>query len=627
MTAQSTETDPWTALLSKRLIFISGKGGVGKSVTAAAAASFLASKGHRTLLISSDGRGDAAALFGFDDPGYTETSFKENLSGLTASFDHLLEDFIHSSIPIWPVANRILDSATFRYFTRATPGLPDLLLLGKIRHIFQRRMRATGRYDSIVVDCPATGHAISMLALPRTILKTVPGGPVRKLGSELDHFLSDPAQSALVVVCEPSEFAAREAEELSELALKKSGLKTALLVVNRLGRSGSRETLPRLELPAIRIPEIPFEYLSPVPGPHGHELAFFRQFEQHVSASSRSASLRPASSRKPFPKDTWDLIPLLRSSRLLVLLGPGGVGKTTISAAAALAAARMGRSVMVLTVDPAKRLAQALGIDSTQEPVTVNRPDIKAPGRLMALQIDARAVFDRLLKRIASPEAVARIQTNRLYDGLVDSLPGVLEYMGVEALYEHSQNPELDLLVLDTPPAARGIDFLEAPRRMVELLSNDALRWFLKDDSVLGRALSGAARGTSAVLRVADKLLGLGFLADMADFFRVFDGLYSGFRERSLVIQSELERADFALVSSLDHSALRTAASLAETMRSHNRSLGLFLNRVPPRGAGLGQLAPVMAELPFRVIHELQSEVEDIPATLADILEGTPRTK
>ncbi|HYN41627.1 MAG TPA: ArsA-related P-loop ATPase, partial [Thermoanaerobaculia bacterium] len=127
--------DSLSALAGARLLLVSGKGGVGKTAVAAALAARAGAAGRRVLLVSTDGRGDAAALFGRPDHGYKETQLAPGLKGLTAEFDSLLEDFVRTIAPVGFVASRILSSATFRYFTRATPGLPDLLLLGKIREL------------------------------------------------------------------------------------------------------------------------------------------------------------------------------------------------------------------------------------------------------------------------------------------------------------------------------------------------------------------------------------------------------------------------------------------------------------------------------------------------------------
>ena len=613
---------------------MSGKGGVGKTTVAAAIAALAARGGKRVLLVSSDGRGDAASLFGRTDAGYREVELAPGLRTLTADFDALLADFVHTVAPVRFVGDRILASATFRYFTRATPGLPDLLLLGKVREVFRRRRatRAEPRYDLVVLDAPATGHARSLVALPRTILRTTPAGPLRKVAADLDRLLSDPAASALVVVAEPAEFAAREAEELSKAAHETAGLETALVVVNRIGRSGRPQIVPNTEQPVLRIPEI-----------EGFESAAFREkfvslFEEAAAAPERavrgsgssSRTVRDAkeSLRAPMAfARPLDLAPWLDTAPLLALAGPGGVGKTTLAAAAALAAARRGRRALVLTVDPARRLAQALGLPENDRPdarpVPVSSPGLPKGGALHALQIDPRATFERLLSRVAPPSSVARIRKNSLYAGLVDSLPGVLEYMGVEALFEQSQEGAFDLIVLDTPPAARGLDFLAAPERMVELLSNDALRWFLNEDSLLSRALSGASRGAAAVLKLADGALGFGFLADLAEFFRAFDGLFAGFEARSREISALLVRGRFLVVSSLDASALRTAAETAAALARRNAAPGLLLNRVSAAGARLPKLPagfPELAALPGRAIRESALPAAQLPSALADAL-------
>ena len=143
--------------------------------------------------MSTDGRGDAAVLFGLDERGYAEAQVEENLRTITTDFDALLTDFVRAVSPVRLLGDRLLAVPTFRFFTRATPGLPDLLLLGKIREVL-KRTRGTQkepRYDLVVLDAPATGHALSLLALPRTILKTVPAGPLRKLARDVDDLFSD----------------------------------------------------------------------------------------------------------------------------------------------------------------------------------------------------------------------------------------------------------------------------------------------------------------------------------------------------------------------------------------------------------------------------------------------------
>lgn len=606
--------DPLAAVDGARLLLVSGKGGVGKSTVAAALAARAAASGRRVLLVSTDGRGDAAALFGRADGGYAEAELAPGLRGLTAEFDALLADFVRTIAPVAFVANRILASDTFRYFTRATPGLPDLLLLGKIRELCRDKKR---RDDLLVVDAPATGHMVSLLSMPRTVLATVPAGPIHNLAADLDRLLSSPAESRLVVVAEPAEFAAREAEELVGAARARGGLETALLVVNRVGRSGRAETLPRSRLPFVRVPELDVPPADPDDGPFGADAAFFEAFRPALEGASPSR--RRAVSPLSVGPGSLDLEGALRDERLVVLAGPGGVGKTTLAAAVGIASARSGRRTLVLTVDPARRLAQALGLEGALDrPVPVAVPGGAA---LSVLQIDPRATFERLLARVAPPATLRRIHENRMYDGLVDELPGIVEYMGVEALAEHANDPETDRIVLDTAPAARGIDFLNSPQRMVDLLEHDALRWFLRSDSLLSRALSGASRGAAFVLHLADKHLGFSFLADLADFFRAFDGLYDGFRDRNVLIRRLLAEARYLVVSSTDRSSLRTASELAELLPAGRGKAGLLLNRVSPR-SGVPALPPHLAPLPWRSFLEEPGPAASLPFRLADQLAG-----
>ena len=598
-----------------RLLVVSGKGGVGKTSVAAALAARAAAAGRRVLLVSTDGRGDAAALFGHSDRGYARAELAPGIVGLTAEFDALLEDFVRTIAPVGFVATRILGSATFRYFTRATPGLPDLLLLGKIREIFHAKKPL---FDLVVVDAPATGHAVSLVSMPRTVLRVVPAGPIRHIAADLDALFSDRARALLVAVAEPAELAAREAEELVDAARERAGLETGLLVVNRVGRSGRAETLPRGRLPVARVPELDVPH-PPAESPFASDEAFFAAFRPALEGAApprrRSA---PAAPRGP---GDLDLDAALRDEPLVVLAGPGGVGKTTLAAAVGIVSARSGKRTLVLTVDPARRLAQALGLEGALDrPVPV---DVPRGARLSVMQIDPRATFERLLARVASPATLKRIHENRLYDGLVDSLPGVVEYMGVEALAEHVNDPGIDRIVLDTAPASRGVDFLKSPQRMVDLLENDALRWFLRSDSLLSRALSGASRGAAFVLHLADRHLGFSFLSDLGDFFRAFDGLYDGFRERSVLVQGLVADARFLVVSSADRSALRTAAELAELLPAGPGKAGLLLNRVSPRFA-LPTLPPALRALPRRVFLEEAGSAEALPFRLADQLSAAP---
>lgn len=255
----------------------------------------------------------------------------------------------------------------------------------------------------------------------------------------------------------------------------------------------------------------------------------------------------------------------LGDRRLLICLGPGGVGKTTLSAALALNAALGGRTVDVMTVDPAPRLLDALGLasgDAGMQTVALAGLGAARGARLRALKLDPKLTFDSLIERHA-PSAAARdaILANRIYRNLSTALAGVADYMAMERLLELHRDASTGLIVLDTPPAREALDFLDAPRRMLELLGSRAIK-------LLGRRRS-AVRGFSmldlaarAVLSTFDRLTGLHLLGDVQAFVASFDGMYEGFADRAaqaqalirdggtlvmLVTTAEAERVDQAL--------------------------------------------------------------------------------
>ena len=240
--------------------------------------------------------------------------------------------------------------------------------------------------------------------------------------------------------------------------------------------------------------------------------------------------------------------------RTLVVVGSGGVGKTTLAAALGVAAAGSGRDALVMTFDPSRRLKDALGVGEAardaEVPVT-----FEAPGSLAASLLDARETFDRLVRRYApDPAARDRILANRFYSHLAGSLAGVLEYMAVERLFEAASERPDRLIVLDTPPTRQALDFLEAPDRILGFLDSGALRIALKPWFDAGGRLRPAARlgrlgrGVEAFL---DRMVGLDLLRDMAEFFQAFAPLYEGFRARAGEVRSLLRAAEtlFVLVS------------------------------------------------------------------------------
>lgn len=282
---------------------------------------------------------------------------------------------------------------------------------------------------------------------------------------------------------------------------------------------------------------------------------------------------------------------------LVIVVGAGGVGKTTLTAALGMRAARISARTLVMTFDPSLRLKDTLGVGEAalDREVTVA---YDAPGRLDVSLLDARRTFDRLIARYAPDEQAAdRILHNRFYDHLSGSLAGVLEYMAVERLFEIAAEGTYDSVILDTPPTRQALDFLEAPARIVGFLDSGALSmalkpWFDRDGHLrMTSRLGFLGRG---VERFFDHAIGLGLLRDMAEFFQAFAPLYAGFRERAEKVGELLraERTRFVLVTHPDEERVPETLFFLRRLSAAGYNLGpLVLNMVHPAPPSDEQIA------------------------------------
>jgi anion-transporting ArsA/GET3 family ATPase len=279
--------------------------------------------------------------------------------------------------------------------------------------------------------------------------------------------------------------------------------------------------------------------------------------------------------------------PSIRDAHVLVTTGAGGVGKTTTAAALGVAAAREGRRALVLTIDPARRLAQAMGLAHLDDtPTRVPLPE-DVPGELHAMMLDMQTTFDRLVDTHATSTAHAKaIKENRIYRTLSSTLSGTQEYMAMERLHELHESGGWDLLVVDTPPTRSALDFLDAPKRMTSFLDGRLLRLLLKPSVAAGKGVGKVVGfGATTFMRVAGRVTGMDLLEDLADFFRNFEGMYDGFKERAAEVLELLQEpsSQFVVVTSPEPPPLREARFFLERLEQEGlNAAGLVVNRIRP---------------------------------------------
>jgi anion-transporting ArsA/GET3 family ATPase len=316
---------------------------------------------------------------------------------------------------------------------------------------------------------------------------------------------------------------------------------------------------------------------------------------------------------------------LVSGRSVIVCCGSGGTGKTTVSAAIGLAGAEQGRRACVVTIDPARRLADALGLDDLDN--TPRRIAGAWSGELSAVMLDAKSTFDDLIARYSeSPEQAERILQNRLYRNLTSALAGTQEYMAMEKLYELHTEGGFDLVVVDTPPTRHALDFVDAPRRLYSFLENRVFRILIMPTRAYLKAMTFAA---NALLRTIARVAGSEIVEDAMAFFRAFEGMEEGFRERARRVEELLADPGtaFVLVTAPREDSIDEARFFAGRLaESSIRVSALVVNRlfpdfgpagaVPgdaPRGPGDGEVPQPTAVDP-RAYGELERNLGDFLA-------------
>jgi len=284
------------------------------------------------------------------------------------------------------------------------------------------------------------------------------------------------------------------------------------------------------------------------------------------------------------------LIDVLLEPRILICVGSGGVGKTTTAATLALAAARRGKRTLVLTIDPARRLANSLGLAELGhevqqvDPALVRETAPSQTGELHAMMLDQKKAFDAMVARHAKdPTAVRRILENPVYAQISGSLAGALEYAAMTQLHEFDRTGNWDLIVVDTPPTAHALDFLDAPRKLGEAIDSPAIEWFRRLQGHGGSRWSLVGKTGAFVLKRLAKFVGSKFIDDLGVFFTEFNDILGGFRQRAEETFALLRepRVGFVLVASPEPMAVREALAFHERLiQAGMPFVGFVVNKV-----------------------------------------------
>ena len=316
---------------------------------------------------------------------------------------------------------------------------------------------------------------------------------------------------------------------------------------------------------------------------------------------------------------TSSVADLAVGKRVLICAGSGGVGKTTTSAAIAAGMAARGLKVAVLTIDPAKRLADSLGlaelgnVERQVDPELFREAGVDpGDGELWAMMLDSKATFDDVVAKHA-PDAETRdaVLSNRIYQQLSSALAGSQEYMAMEKLYEIWSEDRFDLLVLDTPPSRNALDFLEAPNRLLSFIEGRSLQVFL---APTGFAAKVAGRSTSMVFSVLKRITGVDLLQDLSEFFTSFSGMVGGFRERAAKVNELLadEESTFLVVCGPQSETVAEAVYFRGKLREQGLPFGGAIVNKVQRAEGSGELQEkIEAALGSELASRVESNFEE----------------
>ena len=582
------------SLTAARVVVVAGKGGVGKTTVTAVIARAASRSGLRVLVVELDGKPTLAELV-------------PDLHVLSIAAPEALDEYLREH-GFGRIATRLSKTGVIDVVGTAAPGIDDIVVLGRIK-----QLERSGEYDLIVVDGPAAGHAITFLTAASGLASSVRSGPIRTQADEVLEMLHDASRCQVVLVSLPEATPVNELIETAYALEDEVGVQLGPVIMNGVD---DRPPLPDREETAATVDELDAETSAMLV-----EAADFRRNRIEMQEAERSRlgeslplpvivltdrkragllpedidaladelvgagrvaeAALPGSVDDRAPADPPDEVPgsarkveqVLDTAAVIVCCGSGGVGKTTTAAVIGLEAARRGRRVVVVTIDPARRLADALGLADGlgAEP---QRIELAAPpgrrvttrGELWAMMLDAAATFDGLVRRHAeSPDQIDGILSNPFYKNIAGALSGTQEYMAAEVLHQLHHDDRFDLVVVDTPPSRNALDFLEAPGVLSRFLDHKVFKLMMLPTKGGFRIISSA---TQPLLRAIGKVVGSDVLADSVAFFQAFSGMEAGFRQRAIAVTALIRAPEtaFIVVSSPHHDTIDEAVWFAEQL-------------------------------------------------------------
>ncbi len=536
------------------LLIIAGKGGVGKTVLTATLGSEAAAAGRSTLVVELGGQHQLPQLL-VDDPGGLGAPdddgvimLDQDLGWSTLSPDRLLAGWL-SGRNMGLIADRLESSGALSVVASSVPGIKDVLVLGHLRSRLE-----TGRWEQIIVDGPASGRAREMLRTPRQLAEATEEGPIADQARRAHALLTDPERCALLLVSLAEETPVNETIETAFDVEDDPGIRLAGVVANRVfpvepppasleSHRAGPAIRARYERERAQVARLEAEL--PIPLAEIPERADGFQGPRDVLETTVGRAPGPPTDGDRFESAAATDLDAAIGRRIVVAVGTGGVGKTSVAAALAVREANAGRSVALITIDPARRLADALGLPELgDELVDIDLPD-DTSGRLRATMLDPRETFGRVIRSNAhSEQQAADILASPLSSQLADALAGMTEYMAVERLYELTREPDVDLIIVDTPPSADALAFLGGPTLLTRLLDNRIYRFLVHE----GRRRNIVQRAIGGLVGQLISIVGGAVINDAVKFFRLFDGMEQGFRDRSGEIHELLRSDETALV-------------------------------------------------------------------------------